>query len=484
MMHFEKWFRPGRRALALVAVALLASGMLAFGLLASGCGMRGDKTASGQQAPMYHCPMHPTYTSDKPGDCPICGMSLVLIHPSGDSSASADGASAGPRRILHYRNPMNAEVTSPVPAKDEMGMDYVPVYSDEVGASSGVEGHAIVELRPDELKLTGIQTAVARRGRLARTIRTVGEVKADETLVHHAHTKVSGWVEKLYVSFSGQQVRAGQPLLTIYSPELLATQEEYVRAMESAAQFEHSDVAEVRRGGQELLEAARRRLMLFDVPEKLIAELERTRQPQRAITLDAPQSGFVTSKDVSDGMQVEPGTTLFTVTDLSRVWIEAEVYEYEAAMVRVGQLARVTLPNAPGVVHSARISYVYPYLDTETRTLRVRFDFENPGQILKPGMYANVELDGDATDGVLVPDAAIMDTGVRQIVYVQTAPGHFEPRQVSVGSRTGDQARILSGVRAGESVVIQANFLLDSESRLRAAIAGAPKAKTGAGGSK
>ncbi len=443
MTHFHTWLRPRTRVLALASLAVLASLALTTGLLASGCGMRGGKTAAVQHAALYHCPMHPTYTSDKPGECPICGMALVLIDAGGDRTAGSPDLPAG-----------------------------------------GVEGHAIVELRPDELKLTGIQTAVARRGKLARTIRTVGEVKADETLVHHAHTKVSGWVEKLYVSFSGQQVRKGQPLLTIYSPELLATQEEYVRAMESAAQFQHSDVAEVRRGGQELLEAARRRLLLFDVPEKLIAELERTKQPQRAITLDAPQSGFVTSKDVSDGMQVEPGTTLFTITDLSRVWIEAEVYEYEAAMVHVGQLARVTLPNEPGIARSARISYVYPYLDTETRTLRVRFDFENPGQILKPGMYANVELDSDATDGVLVPDAAIMDTGVRQIVYVQTTPNRFEPRQVTVGGRTGDQARIVSGVRAGEAVVIQANFLLDSESRLRAAIAGAPKPGTHAGHGK
>jgi RND family efflux transporter MFP subunit len=445
MTHLNGTRRPRTRVRAVIALALLAAGLLAFGLVATGCGKQGGTTAAGQHAQIYHCPMHPTYTSDKPGECPICGMALVLIQPAGGAGDSSAG---------------------------------------EPGSSGGVDGHAVVELRPDEMQLTGIQTAVARRGSLARTIRTVGEVKPDEAMVHHVHTKVAGWVEHLFINFSGQQVRKGQPLLTIYSPELLATQQEFVRALESAARFEHSEVAEVRSGGQDLVDAARRRLALFDMPEKLISQLETTGQPQRAITLEAPQSGFVTSKDVTDGMQVEPGTTLFTITDLSRVWIEAEVYEYEATLVRLGQVARVTLPNAPGVVHSARISYVYPYLDTETRTLRVRFEFDNPGQLLKPGMYANVELDGDATEGVLVPDAAIMDTGVRQIVYVQTGPNRFEPRQVSVGGRTGDQARILSGVRAGESVVIQANFLLDSESRLRAAIAGAPKAGAGAGSAK
>jgi RND family efflux transporter MFP subunit len=271
-------------------------------------------------------------------------------------------------------------------------------------------------------------------------------------------------------------------LLSIYSPELLATQEEFLRARESAARFAASDVPEVRRGGPELLEAARRRLLLFDVPRSFIDTLERTGQPQRTVTLESPASGFVTSKDVSSGARIEPGVTLFTVTDLSRVWVEGEVYEYEAPLVRPGQKARVTLAYDPSKVHTGRIRYIYPYLNADTRTLRVRFEFDNPGLTLKPGMYVNVELDAQAVQGILIPDASILDTGPRQIVYVKTGEGRYEPRQVKVGVRSDGQAQILSGVKAGEVVVDRANFLLDSESRLRAAIGRSPAAADTTGG--
>lgn len=418
-----------RRGFSLV---LLAVGLLMMGAFATSCS-RSAQTGVSAREQTYHCPMHPTYTSDRPGNCPICGMKLVPISAGYHDSTSADTTITAER----------------------------------------VDGHAIVDLTRDELRLTGIQTVPARRGMLARTIRTVGEVKADETRVRHVHTKVSGWVEKLYVNSSGQAVRKGQPLLSLYSPELLATQEEYLQAMASSARFAQSDAVEVRDGGQELLAAARRRLALFDVPEATIAQLERTRKPQRAITLSAPVSGFVSSKEVYEGMNIDPATTLMTITDLSRVWIEAEVYEYEAALVQVGQSATITLSNAPGRRYTARIAYLYPYLDTATRTLRVRFEFDNPGQVLKPGMYADVELQGEASEGVIIPDAALMDTGIRQLVYVQTGPGRFEPRRVTVGARSGGEVRVLSGVKAGEAVVTQANFLLDSESRLRSAMTGA-----------
>jgi RND family efflux transporter MFP subunit len=492
MIPFERLNRRPVPSLVRLASGFLVIGVLVAGTLVAGCGGSngGGRTATHPRQ-QYHCPMHPTYVADRPGDCPICGMKLVPIEPKepralADSSAPAAGATGatGPRRILHYRNPMDASVTSPVPMKDPMGMDYVPVYSDEGSAGSGVEGHASVKVDPDELRLAGLQTTVARRGTLARTIRTVGEVKADETRVSQVHTRISGWVEKLFVNSSGQAVRRGQPLLSIYSPELLATQEEFLRARETVARFAASDVPEVRRGGADLLEAARHRLMLFDVPRSLIETLEKTGQPQRTVTLEAPTSGFVTSKDVFAGAQIEPGMTLFTVTDLSRVWVEAEVYEYEASLVRPGQQARVTLAYEPAKTYVGRISYVYPYLEPDSRTLRVRFEFDNPGLALKPGMYANVELDAQAVAGVLIPDAAILDAGTRQLVYVKTGEGRYEPRQVKVGVRSDGQSQILSGVKAGEAVVDRANFLLDSESRLRAAISGAPKADTAAGGAR
>jgi multidrug efflux pump subunit AcrA (membrane-fusion protein) len=464
--------KSARRSPALVRLALgaLALGLLTLGVLVTGCGRTagGGKVAGGQHQ-SYHCPMHPTYVSDRPGDCPICGMKLVPFEPKAPADSSAPAEATGPRRILHYRNPMDPSVTSPVPMKDPMGMDYVPVYSDEVSGAGLVEGRAPVEVSPDELRLSGIQTAVARRGALARAIRTVGEVKADEARVHLVQSRVSGWVERLFVGSRGQAVRRGQPLLSLYSPELLATQEEFLRARESAARFAGSEVPEVRRGGAELLEAARRRLLLFGVPESFVVALERSGQPQRAVTLESPASGFLTTKDVYAGSQVQPGATLFTVTDLSRVWVEGAIHEYEAPLVRLGQAARVTLPNGAARAYSGRIRYVDPVLDPDTRTLKVRLELDNPGLALKPGMFADVELDAQVAEGVLVPDAAVLDAGTRQIVYVKTGEGRYAPRQVTVGVRNGGQAQILSGLKAGEVVVDRANFLLDSESRLRAA---------------
>ena len=492
MIRHERMNRRWVPSLVRLASGLLVMGMLVAGMLVAGCGRTsgGGKTA-GHHQQQYHCPMHPTYVAGQPGDCPICGMKLVPIEskepdaPAGSSApAGAATGAAGPRRILHYRNPMDLSVTSPVPMKDEMGMDYLPVYSDEVSAGGGVEGHASVEVSPDELRLAGLRTSVARRGTLARAIRTVGEVKADETRVSQVHSKVSGWAERLFVSYTGQAVRKGQPLLSIYSPELLATQQEFLRARETAGRFVGSDMPEVRRGGAELLEAARRRLLLFDVPQSFIDTLEGTGQPQRAVTLEAPASGFVTSREVFAGAQIEPGVTLFTLTDLSKVWVEGDVYEYEAPLVRPGQQARVTLAYDPLRVYVGRISYIYPYLNPDTRTLRVRFEFDNPGLVLKPGMYVNVELDAQAAEGVLIPDASILDTGPRQIVYVKTGEGRYEPRQVTVGLRSDGQAQILSGVKAGEAVVDRANFLLDSESRLRAAIGRSPLADTAGGGAR
>jgi len=310
---------------------------------------------------------------------------------------------------------------------------------------------------------------------VARSIRTVGTVTADETRIRHVHTKTTGWVEKLFVNFTGQLVRKGQPILSMYSQELLASQQEFLRARETAAKFTASELPEVRRGGEELLQSAEQRLRLFDVPEDFIEELKRTGRPRRAVTLLAPVSGFVTAKDAFEGQQIEPGMELFTVTDLSRVWIEADFYEYEAHAMRVGQKARVTLPYDPGRQLAGSVTYIYPTLNPETRTLRARLEFQNPDFALKPGMFANVELPLDATEGIVIPDSAVIDTGERQVVFVSLGGGQFEPREVKLGVRGSGKAQILSGVAAGDQVVTRANFLLDSESQLRAAVAGRAK---------
>ena len=452
------------------------------------CGMRlvpiREKLAP-TTVPRYVCPMHPEVTSDKPGRCPECGMALVPAQGNPAAAATKDAATApdptarpaaAVRRVLYYRSPMNPTVTSPVPMKDEMGMDYVPVYAEEAKetASSSVPGLAAIQLTQEGIRLAGVQTAPAVEESLAHTIRTVGTVTADETRIRHFHTRVTGFVTKLYVNFTGEFVKKGQPVLSLYSPELLASQQELLRARDAQRRFATSDLQEVRKGGEELLEAARRRLRLFDVPEQFIDQVERTGAPQRDVTLLADSTGYVTSKGIFQGQQVDPlMMDLFTITDLSHVWIDAEFYEYEASLLRLGQEARVTLAYDPALALTGRIAYIYPTLDTATRTVTVRFDFANPGLKLKPGMFANVELETGGERGVVIPDSAIIYTGERQLVFVSLGGGRFEPRQVRVGVRGEGKALVLSGVAAGEQVVVKANFLLDSESQLRAAIAAA-----------
>ena len=452
----------GRRIAAWLLVIGIAAAMIA--------GLGGCSSEKGEPE-VWYCPMHPTYVSDRPGACPICNMDLVKQEKRAQPAAAASGE----RKILLYRHPMDPTITSPVPAKDSMGMDYVPVYDDEAGERAlggGVADRAAVQLSEEGIRLAGIRTEPAESGGLRRSIRTVGRVAVDERRLRRATTKIAGWVEKLEVDFEGRYVRAGQPMLSIYSPELVASQEEYLLAMSNAARFLASSIPEVRRGGGDLLAASRRRLELYDVPESFLDELERTRRPRRTVELAAPASGYVVEKSVVEGMRVEPGMELYTVADLSRVWVEADFYESEASRVSVGTGARLSLPYDPGVSADARVAFVYPQLDAEARTVRVRFDVDNPGLRFKPGMFVDVEAEVAAAEGIVIDDSAVIDTGTRQVVFVEREPGRFEPREVRVVGRGDGRAQLAPGpVAAGERVVVKANFLLDSESRLRAALA-------------
>ncbi len=434
----------------------------------------------GAQADKYTCGMHPFIISDKPGNCPICGMALTKVEgataPGGAPTASSPPAgqpSGGARKILFYRNPMNPNVTSPTPSKDSMGMDFVPVYEDEAkggGGSDLPEGYAAVSVGMERVRLAGIQSAAAVRETISHPVRAVGVVVPDETRVRRVQTKIEGWVEKLHANFTGQLVTNGQPLLEIYSPDLVSAQREYLLAKAGVDRMKDSPYEDAREMSSGLSRAARTRLKLFDVPERFIEELERTGKVQRTVTLNAPVSGFVTGKEIFQGTRVMPGMDLLTVTDLSRVWIEADLYEYEAQSVRVGQAAALETVADPGGKLKGKVAFIYPTFSPETRTLKVRFEFPNPGLRLKPQMYANVSLDLHSVTGVVIPDSALIETGVRQIAFVDLGNGTFEPREVKVGVRGNGKAQILSGVKAGEKVAVGANFLLDSESKLRAAL--------------
>jgi Cu(I)/Ag(I) efflux system membrane fusion protein len=314
-------------------------------------------------------------------------------------------------------------------------------------------------------QLTGVRVEAVVVRELTREIRTVGLVVADERRVRRIQTKISGWVEQLFVSFTGEAVRPGQPILSIYSPELVATQNEYLLAFEAYGLPAGSDVSE-HGDRQRLLEAARMRLRLFDVEASHIAELERSRNPQRKMVLHSPIAGYVTFKSVQQGMYVTPEMELYTVADLDHVWIWADVNEDEIPLVALGQRALIEVASAPGE-RTGTVSYLQPTVDAATRTLRVRFDVDNDDEALKPGMYATVTLERPLGQLLALPEEAVIDTGARKVVFVEVSAGLFQPREVKLGRKGAAHYEILSGLEADENVVVSAQFLLDSESRLR-----------------
>jgi membrane fusion protein, copper/silver efflux system len=418
----------------------------------------------------------------------IIGVSWRLGYHQGANKLSS--GSSGSHKLLFYRNPMNPAITSPVPAKDEMGMDYIPVYADEATApaktaqqqaddffsdETKVPGLGVVTMTEQGIKLSGVQVAAAVQEKIQHALRTVGLVVSDETRIHRVQTKVGGWVETLMINYMGQLVKKGSPILSVYSPELLSSQEEFVKIRQSALRS-RPDPGE-RTSAQSLIQSAQRRLELFDVPPDFIKELERTGKPQRTVTLLSPADGFVTAKDIFPGQEVKPGMELYTVTDLSVVWVDAEVYEYETRDVHVGQEGVLTTSYDPSLRLTGKIAYIYPYLNRESRTLKLRFNFENKDLRLKPGMFVDVNLMIDYGEGIVVPDSAIIETGTRNVVFVDKGQGRFEPREVKVGVSGEGKIQVLSGLNAADRVVVKANFLLDSESSLRALIDAAMAAK-------
>jgi Cu(I)/Ag(I) efflux system membrane fusion protein len=325
-------------------------------------------------------------------------------------------------------------------------------------------------ISPERIQLMGMKTARAVRESLSPELRTVGFVSANEQGIAMIHTRFSGWIEDLRVSQTGQPVRRGEVVATVYSPDLLAAQQEYLNAVRWQGGEARS--ADSEKLTNTLAADARRRLELLGISDQDIAAVAKSGKPLRAMSIRSPVAGFVTEKNALQGQFVTPDTTLFTVADLSTVWVVADVYEYEVARVRVGQTAQLKLAAYPGEVFKGRVEFIYPTLDPQTRTLKVRIAFKNPGMKLRPGMYGDVFLDLGASEGVVVPSDAVVNTGDAQYVFVVLGEGRFAPRPVQVGARGDGKVAVLSGVRAGDEVVTTANFLVDSESRMRAAIEG------------
>ncbi len=537
---FRAWRRESPRTCVLVAMLLL----MAASLVASGCGgkdapsdSKNHRAEAGTVAAKpagarYACPMDPEITADEPDQrCSKCGMFLQPVEPGAEAATNAGeaakaastlAATDGTRKLHASASASGKQLficpMHPTYVSDHQGdcpicgMRLVPAEQVSVGPEGiGVPGMAAIRLTEEGIRLSGVQTVAAEQGSMARTVRTVGIVAADEARVRRVQVKVEGYVERLYVNTPGQAVRKGDPLLAIYSPDLLAGQEEFRRALEARQGLERLQsggestsagwraaargdsaragsiaIDESRwREADLLVRAARERLRLFDVSDPDVDALERTRQLARTVTLRAPVAGVVTERMVYEGMKVMPGMELFTITDLSEIWIEGSFYESEAPFVAVGRPATLTLAYDPSIELHGAVKFVYPYLDPESRTLRARFSFANEEGMLKPGMYANVTMAVEGDEGLLVPDNAVMDTGERKIVFVSKGGGLFEPRVVETGLRGDGKVQVLAGVMAGEEVVVRANFLLDSESRIRAALSGgmpAPAAPAGEAG--
>jgi RND family efflux transporter MFP subunit len=380
------------------------------------------------------------------------------------------------RRILYWTDPMTPGYKSDKPGKSPfMDMDLVPVYDDgssSPGGSGSVSGYTSIAISPERQQAIGIQIGKAEVRDLAQTIRTVGRVTLDETLLFQIRPKFEGYVEDLFVDYTGKSVRKGQPLLSIYSPELLATQQEYLLAVRARERLGASSNPDVARGAASLYESARQRLLLWDIRPADIERLERSGQPQKAVTLFSPVDGFVMTKNAVRGGRVMPSDTLFEIGGLSPVWVLADIYESEAPLVHMGDPARITLSSLPGREWKGKVTFIAPMLEEATRTVKVRIEFANADGALKPGMYADVTLERPLGRVLTVLDSAVMTTGTRSLVFVAHDGGRLEPREVKTGARVGGYFEIREGLQPGDQVVTQANFLVDSESRLKAALAG------------
>lgn len=417
-----------------------------------------EKAAAKQAKTLYHCPMHPNYISDKPGECPICGMTLV------------------------------------------------PIEKEEEKESLSLPAGA-VEISPERQQLLGVTFGQAERRELHQVISAYGRLTYDETRLASVTTKFSGWVEKLYVDYTGKLVKRGEPLFSIYSPDLIAAQEEYLLALRaqktfepkeggfaSKAQGDNREKTVDRRENKQailgadlmnkpgsaepspslgnLVEAAKRRLLLWDINEAQIDRLEKEGKPFRSLTIFSPVTGFITEKNVVEGKFIMAGENLFSLADLSRVWLLADIYELDLPLVEVGKEVEVEITSFPGQSLPGKISYIFPYLENESRTVKVRVEFPNTGYKLKPEMYGRVKMHLMLGSRLSIPEEAVIDTGERKLVFVVHEGNHFEPREVKLGVKAGEFYEIRSGLEEGERVVTSAQFLIDSESRLKAAVKG------------
>ena len=393
--------------------------------------------------PTYVCPMHPDVTSDEPGNCPICGMDLVVKRSTATALEEADRG-----EILYYRHPHNPEITSETPAKDEMGMNFIPVYANAGGT---------VTLSPGMVQNLGVRTAVAERGNLWRKIDTVGYIEYNEALVRHIHPRASGWVQELNVRSEGERVQEGDILFRFYSPDIVNAQEEFIAALES--------------GNRRLVRASRDRLESLGVVESDIESIATTRIVMNPLPFYATRDEVVAALNVREGMYVSPSVEIMALADLSSVWLVADVFAAQADWVAEDQPVEATLPYRPGETWEGRVDFVSPVLDPKTRTVKARLRFPNPDETLKPNMFANVSIyGGPKRDIVIIPREALIRTGMEARVILAEGDGRFSATAVIPGMESGEYVEIIAGIEPGDVVVTSGQFLIDSEASLNASL--------------
>ena len=395
------------------------------------------------------------------------GSRSAVDSPSAQVSEESSGSE---REILYWVAPMDATEIYDQPGKSRMGMDLEPVYADNVDARGSSESN--VRINPVVAQNMGVRYALSERRDLERSIRTVGEVMIDEENLVQVNSRISGWIEVLHVAFDGAPVRKGDPLLEIYSPELITTQEELLLALAHRDALTESSSEAAKKAANRMVVAAKQRMRNWELPTSFIDQVESHRMVHRRVVLEAPADGVVLSRNVTEGARISAGQELYRIADLSRVWIHASFYDFELPWISEGQTADIELSYLPGVQLEGEVSYIYPFLRQKARDVHVRIIVENPDLELKPGMFANVQLSGRTLeDVVVVPSASIIRSGERTLVFIDRGDGQFEPREVRLGAEADDWVQVMAGLDAGERVVVSAQFLIDSESRLQEAIA-------------
>jgi multidrug efflux pump subunit AcrA (membrane-fusion protein) len=473
-------FHKVLRVLAIVAAIALAVGVT-FNARVSAIFQRQQSTsqpsATGNDRKVlyWYDAMSPQHHYNQSGKAPD-GMDLVPQYAEDNASQSVSTTTTsepgGDRKILFWYDPMHPAYRADKPGvAPDCGMQLVPKYADDETATLKRPA-GTVKIPPEKQQLIGVRTATVERQSLARTVRTTGQLTSDETKLAHIHVKVNGYIDKGYVDYIGQLVKKGQPLFTLYSPDLVATEEEYLIAKRGAKEMGSSQFPDVAQGSQSLLHSTRERLKLWDISDEQIKKLDETGEVTKTLTFYSPVSGFVTDRKAFPQTAVTPDMDLYVISDLSTIWVNADVYEYEVPFVKVGQTADMQLSYYAGRTYTGKITYIYPTVDPVSHTVKARIEFPNPNFDLKPQMLANVQLKIDYGKQIVVPQEAIMDSGDKQYLFVVHDGGVFEPRVIQMGAKLEGNVVVLSGLNAGETIVTSGNFLIDSESRLKSAMAG------------